>query len=99
MPADITMLTARVKGTVRLCIYTTNRNPNPNPNPNSNPNPDSNPNSNPNPNPNQVRVLGEFSKLREAEYSRSDYMQLLTSDLCSCYGYNAGMPHRGRSPD
>ena len=47
----------------------------------------------------QVRVLGEFSKLREAEYSRSDYMQLLTSDLCSCYGYNAGMPHRGRSPD
>eukprot|EP00964_Phaeocystis_antarctica_P031128 scaffold17617_cov39-Phaeocystis_antarctica.AAC.1 len=91
MPADITMLTARVKGTVRLCIYTTNLNPNPNPNPNSNPNPDSNPNSNPNPNPNpnQVRVLGEFSKLREAEYSRSDYMQLLTSDLCSCYG----MPH------
>ena len=23
-----------------------------------------------------VRVLGEFSKLREAEYSRSDYMQV-----------------------
>ena len=37
MPPDIAMLTARVKGT--------------------------------------VRVLGEFSKLREAEYSRSDYMQ------------------------
>ena len=39
MPADITMLTARVKGTVRLCIYTTNLNPNPNPNPNPNSNP------------------------------------------------------------
>jgi hypothetical protein len=39
----------------------------------------------------QVRVLGEFSKLREAEYARSDYMQLLTSDLCSCYGYNADL--------
>ena len=39
MPPDIAMLTARVKGT--------------------------------------VRVLGEFSKLREAEYSRSDYMQEL----------------------
>ena len=38
MPPDIAMLTARVKGT--------------------------------------VRVLGEFSKLREAEYSRSDYMQV-----------------------
>ena len=53
MPPDIAMLTARVKGT--------------------------------------VRVLGEFSKLREAEYSRSDYMQLLTSDLCACYGYNADL--------
>ena len=38
MPPDIAMLTARVKGT--------------------------------------VRVLGEFSQLREAEYSRSDYMQV-----------------------
>ena len=49
MPADITMLTARVKGTVRLCIYTTNLNPNPNPNPN--------PNSNPNPDPNETPPL------------------------------------------
>ena len=53
MPPDIAMLTARVKGT--------------------------------------VRVLGDFSTLREAEYSRSDYMQLLTSDLCACYGYNADL--------
>ena len=54
MPPDIAMLSARVKGT--------------------------------------VRVLGEFSKLREAEYSRSDYMQELRvgDSLTLCLGDSLG---------
>ena len=47
-----------------------------------------------------VQVLGDFANLREPERPRSDYLQLLTSDLCSCYGYNADLidlcaPHGG----
>eukprot|EP00908_Phaeocystis_cordata_P022993 Transcript_5424.p1 GENE.Transcript_5424~~Transcript_5424.p1 ORF type:complete len:515 (+),score=265.59 Transcript_5424:462-2006(+) len=38
-----------------------------------------------------VQVLGDFANLREPERPRSDYLQLLTSDLCSCYGYNADL--------
>ena len=38
-----------------------------------------------------VKVLGDFNALRDPDVARADYMQLLTSDVCTCYGYNADL--------
>ncbi|ENN74829.1 hypothetical protein D910_07910 [Dendroctonus ponderosae] len=35
-----------------------------------------------------IAVLSEFSKLRDAEHSRSEYIDLLKEDLCTYYSYN-----------
>ncbi|XP_034941765.1 probable 28S rRNA (cytosine(4447)-C(5))-methyltransferase [Chelonus insularis] len=36
-----------------------------------------------------VMVLNDFKRLRDPERSRSDYLELLQSDLCSYYSYNS----------
>lgn len=35
-----------------------------------------------------IAVLSDFSKLRDAEHSRSEYIDLLREDLCTYYSYN-----------
>lgn len=35
-----------------------------------------------------IMVLDDFKKLRQADKSRTDYVELLQSDLCSYYSYN-----------
>lgn len=35
-----------------------------------------------------IIVLSDFNKLRDAEHSRSEYMELLRKDLCTYYSYN-----------
>lgn len=35
-----------------------------------------------------IGVLSDFSKLRDAKHSRSDYLEMLKSDLCTYYSYN-----------
>ncbi|CAG0910668.1 unnamed protein product, partial [Cyprideis torosa] len=40
------------------------------------------------------QVLADFSKSREAEKDRQDYLRLLCDDLCSVYGYNEWLMRR-----
>lgn len=35
-----------------------------------------------------VIVLSDFNKMRDAEHSRSEYLELLKNDLCTYYSYN-----------
>ena len=38
-----------------------------------------------------VKVLTNFKSLRDANRSRSDYMEELKNDLCSAYDYNKSL--------
>ncbi|XP_076251855.1 26S rRNA (cytosine-C(5))-methyltransferase nsun-1 [Rhynchophorus ferrugineus] len=35
-----------------------------------------------------IRVLSDFSNLRDSEHSRSEYLEILRKDLCTYYSYN-----------
>lgn len=41
-----------------------------------------------------VSVLSDFSKQRDGEHSRSEYMELLKKDLCTYYSYNEFLMER-----
>ncbi|XP_030767438.1 25S rRNA (cytosine-C(5))-methyltransferase nop2 [Sitophilus oryzae] len=41
-----------------------------------------------------IRVLSDFSKLRDSEHSRGEYIDILRNDLCTYYSYNEFLMER-----